>query len=100
MGFGTPWCGKEGLGENAAVPLCGICFITKGKKDSVRDVDERAYLDLLIGQVVFADDRASMDRGARLLAKLIRTVPAVAAECTMTEHAASIVCRALTEQGM
>ena len=90
-GYGTPWCGKEGLGENAAVPLCGICFITKGEQDSVRTVDEREYLDLLIGQVVFADDRASMDRGARLLAKLIRTVPAVAAECTMTEQAARTV---------
>jgi hypothetical protein len=96
-GYGTPWCGKEALGENAAVPLCGICFISKGEQDRVRRIYEREYLDLLIGNVVFPADRTSMDRGAKLLARLIRTVPAIAAECTMTEQAAKTVCRALTE---
>ena len=94
-GYGTPWCGKEGLGENSAVPLCGICFITKGKQDSTRAIDEREYLELLISNVVFAPDRVSMDKGARLLAKLIRTVPAIAAECTATEHAAETVRNAM-----
>ena len=97
VGYGTPWCGKEALGENAAVPLCGICFVSKGEQDRVRKIDEREYLDLLIGNVVFPADRSSMDRGAKLLARLIRTVPAIAAECTMTEQAAKTVCRALTE---
>lgn len=97
MGYGTPWCGKEALGKNAAVPLCGICFISKSEQDRVRKIDEREYLDLLIGNVVFPADRSSMDRGAKLLARLIRTVPAIAAECTMTEQAAKTVCRALTE---
>ncbi len=97
MAYGTPWCGKEGLGENTAVPLCGICFLSKASTDRVRSVDEREYLDLLIRNVVFAADRASMDRGAKLLARLIRTVPAVAAECTATEQAAITVCRALTK---
>ena len=97
MAYGTPWCGKEGLGENAAVPLCGICFLSKASTDRVRPVDEREYLELLIRNVVFPADRGSMDRGAKLLAHLIRTVPAVAAECTPTEQAAIMVCQALTK---
>ena len=95
--YGTPWCGKEGLGENAAVPLCGICLLSQGREDRVWAVDEREYLDLLIRNVVFPPDRQSMDRGAKLLSRLIRTVPAIAAECTATEQAARAVCRALTE---
>ncbi|MBR0443725.1 MAG: hypothetical protein IIX15_05230 [Clostridia bacterium] len=93
--YGTPWCGKEGLGENASVSLCGICFISKGQKDSARKISEREYVDLLIGNVVFPADQGAMSRGAKLLARLIRTVPAVAAEGTMTEHAAEAVRNAM-----
>lgn len=93
--YGTPWCGKEELGENAAVPLCGVCFLSKGSEDVAREVTEREYLHMLIRQVVFPPDRSLMDRSAKLLARFIRTVPAVAAECTMTEHAAETVLRAL-----
>jgi hypothetical protein len=96
--YGSPWCGKEGLGENASVPLCGICFLSKADTDTVRPLSgDREYVESLIRQVVFPPERASMDAGARLLAALIRTVPAVAAGCTPTEHAAELVRRALTE---
>ena len=96
--YGTPWCGKEGLGENASVPLCGICLLTRGETDSVRPVSDREYVEMLIRQVVFPSERETMDRSAKLLARMIRTVPAVAAECTMNQQAAYVVCRALTER--
>ena len=95
MAYGTPWCGKEELGENAAVPLCGICFIRKSMQDAVHAVDEREYVERLIGHVVLPPERATMDRGARLMVRLVRSVPAVVADCTATPHAAEIVYQAL-----
>ena len=28
--FGTPWCGKDGINENASAPIAGICFLHRG----------------------------------------------------------------------
>jgi hypothetical protein len=97
LAYGTPWCGKEGQGINAAVPLCGICLLSQGKRDVIKPVDAHGYVNGIIHQVVFPTDTPSMIRGAHLLGDLIRTVPAIAAECTPTENAAALVCRALTE---
>jgi hypothetical protein len=95
--YGTPWCGKEGQGINAAVPLCGICLLSRGSRDLVKPVTVASYVDGIIRQVVFPTDTPSMIRGAHLLGDLIRTVPAIAAECTPTPNAAATVMRALIE---
>ncbi len=95
--YGTPWCGKEGEGINASVPLSGLCFLSRGEMDRAQPADAKAYLDALIGQVVFPTDTPSMHRGAHLLGELIRTVPAVLAQCTPTEHAAEVVLGALQQ---
>jgi hypothetical protein len=97
LAYGTPWCGKEGQGINAAVPLCGICLLSRGSRDLVKPVTVASYVDGIIRQVVFPTDTPSMIRGAHLLGDLIRTVPAIAAECTPTPNAAATVMRALIE---
>lgn len=97
LAYGTPWSGKEGQGVNTAVPLCGICLLSRGARDEIKPVDVSGYVNGIIHQVVFPSDTPSMIKGAHLLGDLIRMVPAVAAECTPTENAAVMVCRALTE---
>lgn len=97
LAYGTPWCGKEGQGVNAAVLLCGICLLSRGSRDLIKPVTIASYVDGIIRQVVFPTDTPNMIRGAHLLGDLIRTVPAIAAECTPTQNAAATVMRALTE---
>ncbi|MBO5898914.1 MAG: hypothetical protein J6R04_07875 [Clostridia bacterium] len=97
--YGTPWCGKEGWGENAVVPLSAICLLERGEHDAVRALSEREYLEGVIGQVVFPAARSTMSQSARLLAGMIRRVPAIAAKCTVNEQAARTVCRALVSKG-
>jgi hypothetical protein len=95
LAYGTPWCGKEGQGINTSVPLCGICLLSRGARNIVRPVNAEGYVSGIIRQVVFPTDTPSMIRGAHLLGDLIRTVPAIAAECTPTEDAAALVLQAL-----
>jgi hypothetical protein len=85
------------MGVNTAVPLCGICLLSRGSRDIVRPVTPEGIVNGIIRQVVFPTDTASMIRGAHLLGDLIRTVPAIAADCTPTENAAETVMRALTQ---
>ena len=95
LAYGTPWCGKEGQGINASVPLYGICFLSRGIRDVVRPVTAKGYVDDIIHQVVFPTDTPSMIRGAHLLGDLIRTVPSIEADCTPTENAAELVLQAM-----
>ena len=95
--YGTPWCGKERMGVNAAVPLRGICLLSRGAHDVVRPVTPEGYVNGIIRQVVFPIDTPSMIRGAHLLGDLVRTVPAIQADCTPTEHAAEMVMQALAQ---
>ena len=96
MAYGTPWCGKEGEGENAGVPLKGICLLSRGEQNRVQTaISEEEYVRGVIGQTVFPPNRATMDRSARLLAAFVRTVPAVTAACRMDVEAARMVSESL-----
>jgi hypothetical protein len=97
LAYGTPWCGKEGMGVNTAVSLRGICLLSRGERDVVRPVTPEGYINGIIRQVVFPTDTPSMIRGAHLLGDLIRAVPAIQADCTPTENAAELVMQALTQ---
>lgn len=93
--FGTPWCGKEGEQTNMSAPLDALCLLSRGMTDAAQVVTERQYLEGLIRQVVFPTDERSMARGARLLARLIRSVPAVAVSLTPTAGAVNVTLEAL-----
>ncbi len=97
--YGTPWCGKEGEQTNMSAPLCAICLLSRGTTDTASVAGERQYLDGLIRQVVFPTDERSMARGARLLARLIRTVPALSVALTPTAGAVDVTLAALTSPG-
>ena len=68
-----------------------------GGKQFVALSGYEGYVNGIIRQVVFPIDTPSMIRGAHLLGDLVRTVPAIQADCTPTEHAAEMVMQALAQ---
>lgn len=51
FGYGTPWCGKEEINENAKVQLFDICFIKRAEENSVRELPKSEVLARLIPAV-------------------------------------------------
>ena len=49
--YGTPWCGKEGIHKNKRVVLTDICFLERGKENSVCDVDKREIMQNLLPSI-------------------------------------------------
>lgn len=69
-GYGTPWCGKEEINENAKVRLCDICFIKRAEENSVREMKKAEVLTRLIPAVHIP--------GNGNAAKMLETLDAVA----------------------
>ena len=69
-GYGTPWCGKEEINENAKVRLFDICFIKRSEENSVRKMEKSEILARLIPAVHIPENGN--------VAKMLETLDAVA----------------------
>ncbi|MBQ6698083.1 MAG: hypothetical protein IJN09_03495 [Oscillospiraceae bacterium] len=49
--YGTPWCGKEGIHKNARVVLTDICFLERGKENSICNVDKGEIMQNLLPSI-------------------------------------------------
>lgn len=49
--YGTPWCGKEGINRNARVRLTDICFLERGKENSVCEEKRSEIIQKLLSSV-------------------------------------------------
>lgn len=58
LAYGSPWCGKHGLGNNVCFPLAGICILSRGRENVIRRADPEAVLDFLQSQC-FPPNRAA-----------------------------------------
>lgn len=96
--YGTPFCGKEHWHTNAKAPLGGLCFLSRGKTDSIHRVSPVEALPSLFHQVFLGDDTATALKTMELCDKLLRTVPLYALACTPTLNAARVACEAMTKR--
>ncbi len=87
---GSPWKGKEGLGEPISVPVAGICFLTRGEVNSIRPAEESEVVGRLFHQVLLpkrADELASF---MGILDRVLKTVPFYILQCNMDKEAALV----------
>lgn len=50
LAYGSPWCGKHGLGNNVCFPLKGICILSRGRENVIRRADPASVLEFLESQ--------------------------------------------------
>ena len=51
VAFGTPWSGKENLGENTKTPIKHICFIERSTANFVEKIGKTDVLEKIFNQV-------------------------------------------------
>lgn len=98
VAYGTPWCGKEGLNENASVPLRGICFLDRAEPGQSRieslSLDE--VFDRAIKQVYLPDEAEAAAATLELLDRLLRRTPLWLLQADMSEDAVRTSFTAMT----
>ena len=86
--FGTPWSGKTDLNINVKAPLAGICFLERGKKNSIRRENGGAVIAKMLAQTVRPYKEADMDKLLVSVDRVLREIPVYTMSCTVSEEAA------------
>lgn len=74
--YGTPWCGKDGINENAAAPLAGVCFLKKAPENRIRRLDTVEAMQKILSQTIYKFDSAEqLDRLLELLNRFLQEIP-------------------------
>lgn len=51
-GYGTPWKGKERIGNNGHVKINAICYIKRGVQNSISPIQSEHFIDWFVAQVM------------------------------------------------
>ena len=97
LACGAPWSGKHGLESNITVPLKGICVLTRGTEDCIRQAEPSAVLSMLRSQSNPPRNPDDLPQWERLLESLAETVPLWQMECTKNPESALISYNAMSK---
>ncbi|MBQ8202842.1 MAG: hypothetical protein IJZ75_00990 [Clostridia bacterium] len=86
--YGTPWKGKENLGNTGKTPLKHICFIERGGENKAEELKKDEAADLLFSQVYMPKNPQSAAKTLELLEKLLNTCKLWKITCNLDNDAA------------
>ena len=81
--FGTPWMGKEHMGENSSVPMKAMCFIQRGETVSLQRLSEKEITSRLFKQVLVPNDPKLMGVFMNLMERFVQEIPFYLYTCNM-----------------
>lgn len=96
IAYGTPWNGKEGLGENTSAQLKGLCFLEQAKENSINRLSPSEASARVLGQILFPSDEANAGKTLELADKLITETPCWLLRCDISETAVKTSFEAMT----
>lgn len=85
VAYGTPWCGKEGMGCNASVPLKAMFFLERATVPNCEPADQEYAVGRLFHQLLMPDDPEQMMLLLDIADRLVENVPCYRLLCDMTE---------------
>lgn len=94
-GFGTPWNGKENLGENAKTPIKHLCFIERSAKNRCTKITAEDCLKKIFSQVFLPNDPIVATKILNLLDCFLKSVTIWKIECNTDISAAATAYNAI-----
>ena len=90
VAYGTPWCGKEGMGCNASVPLKALFLLERSTVPACEPADQEFSIDRLFHQLLMPEKPEQMMLLLDLVDKLVETVPCYRLRCDMTDDSVTV----------
>ncbi len=85
--YGTPWQGKENIGNNVKVPVHAVCFLRQGKDNKIKKLTPIEALPLFFDQTERPKDKKSMENLLDLFNLFLKEIPIYMMDCTISEDA-------------
>ena len=90
MAHGTPWRGKEFLGQNMKAPVKGMCLLHRGLENEISPASSHDAVGQIFHQVLLPQDGADLASFMIMMDKIIKTVPFYNLYCNMNDDAARV----------
>lgn len=87
---GTPWQGKEHMGENIMCPVQGICFLEQNPENHIRSLSMQEVIQRIFHQLLIPTEEKEFDLYWALLEKLLDTTPFYLLQCNRDLEAARL----------
>lgn len=88
--FGTPWQGKEGMGNNIRCPVQAICFLEQSPENEIRPLQAKEINRRIFRQILIPKDQQEFERFWPLLERLVTSVDFYLLKCNRTPEAARL----------
>lgn len=88
--YGTPWDGKHRLSTNTAVPLKGICILTRDTTNHIDPAESHAVYPLIVQQTNRSLTADGMKQTLSLIDRMLNVVPVYQLGCNMDIEAARV----------
>ncbi|MBD9303402.1 MAG: hypothetical protein EGS63_01160 [Lachnospira sp.] len=88
--YGTPWDGKHRLSTNIAVPLNGICILTRDTTNHIEQAEPHAVYPLIVQQTNRSLSSDGMKQTLSLIDRMLNVVPVYRLGCNMDIEAARV----------
>ncbi len=92
---GSPWRGKEGMGENLSVPVRCFCILRRGEEDAVRRADAAEAMREMLSRTRLPEEPEGAAAVLAVVDKVLMTMPFWHLCCTNSLHAAEVAYHAL-----
>ena len=88
--YGTPWDGKHRLSTNIAVPLKGICILTRDTTNHIEPAEPHAAYPMIVQQTNRSLSADGMKQTLSLIDRMLNVMPAYRLGCNMDIEAAKV----------
>ncbi len=88
VGYGTPWRGKEGLGDNLCAPIDSVCFLDRAEKASVCKISAKDAASLVSKQTVYPARTEQYDIFSENIADFLKSTRLFYARVNMNVNSA------------
>ena len=88
--YGTPWDGKHRLSTNTAVPLKGICILTRDTTNHIEPAEPHAAYPMIVQQTNRSLSADGMKQTLSLIDRMLNVVPVYRLGCNMDIEAARV----------
>lgn len=95
--YGTPWQGKDSIGNNIKVPVHAVCVLKQGKENKIRRINPIEALPFFMDQTERPQDRASMEKLLELFDDFLRQTAVYLMECNISYEAVKTAYNAMKQ---